>query len=113
MKRVKNINTNEEGFVIDDSFSCCDDSEDLVVYDGTKHGSGTDRNLLKEIPFIFPVPDPKKCGAGKGDDCCIFITVGPDGFSCERFTSLRNTLIFRSMNAKRNPEQVYPECMIF
>jgi len=113
MRKVKNIETGKEGFVIDDSFRCCDASEDLVVYDGTKHGSGTDRTLLKEVPFVLPIPDLTKCGAGQGKYCCIFITVGPNGSVCERFTALRNTLIFRTMTAKRNPEQPYPKCMVF
>jgi len=113
MKRVRNKETGEEGFVIMDSFRCCSSEEDLVVYDGSSHGYGTDRDLLEEISFVCPSPDVKKCGAGRGDDCCIFITVGPDGVACERFTDLRNTLIFKSMTAKRNPAEPYPECMIF
>lgn len=60
-------------------------------------------------------PDFKKCGGGKGADCCIFLTVGEDGFCCERFSSLRGLLISKipTMTAKRNPpvEISYPECM--
>ena len=59
--------------------------------------------------------DPKKCGAGKGVDCCIFMTVGANGFECERFSALRNTLIFKKeqMVAKREPTELYPGCQIY
>jgi len=58
-------------------------------------------------------PDPIKCGAGRGEECCIFLTAGSKGFECERFGSLRDMLISRTMNAKRNPEEPYPQCMKF
>jgi len=111
MRRVKNKETDKMGFVVADSFGCCDSSEDLVVYDGTNTGFGTDKALLETIKYETPTPEPTKCGAGMGVDCCIFLTVGSDGFVCERFNSLRDTLIFRTMKAQRNPEEVYPLCM--
>lgn len=111
MKRVRCTEDGAEGFAIRDSFQCCDEYEELVVYDNTNVGCGTLKSLLVEIPFIVPIPDLKKCGAGKGDKCCIFLTVGKDGFNCERFTELRDALIFRTMNAKRDPKEPYPHCM--
>ena len=113
MKRVKNKETDEMGFVIMDSFGCCGPFEDLVVYDGTNTGDGTDKRLLEVVEFEDQIPDPHKCGAGRGRECCIFLTAGPDGFKCERFTDLRDTLIFRTMTAERNPEEPYPLCMKF
>ena len=112
MKKIRNTENGKEGFVIDDSFGCCSFEESLVVYDETNTGLRTNRNLLKEIPFIVPIPDPMKCGVSKGKNCCIFLIVKAlDGFCCERFTSLRDTLIFTPMNAKKNPIEPYPECM--
>ena len=113
MKRARNKETGEMGFVIMDSFGCCCLMEDLVVYDGTNTGFGTDHRLLEVVEFEKPIPDPVKCGAGKGAECCIFVTAGTTGFECERFTGLRDTLIFRTMTAKRNPEEPYPLCMKF
>ncbi len=111
--KVKNTGTGELGHVIDDDFGCCDDTEILVVYDGTSHGMGTDKKLLEPFRGLTPNPDMEKCGAGQGADCCIFLTVGAKGPCCERFTSMRNTLLFRTMNAKRDPKESWPECMIF
>ena len=65
-------------------------------------------------PNVEPVePDPKKCGMGKGADCCVFLTAGPDGFECERHGPLHYTLVGRakSMASKRIPEEAYPACM--
>ena len=111
--RVKNTETGKFGHIINDSFGCCDNTEELVVYDNTTYGSGTNRELLEEISETLSIPDFTKCGAGQGADCCIFITVGSDGLTCERFTSLRDSLIFKTMNAKRHPEEPYPQCMKF
>jgi len=111
--RVKNIETNGEGWVIADSFGCCDESEELIVWDGTNTGFGTDRKLLKEIESPEIIAIPEKCGAGRESECCIFLTAGSSGFNCDRLTSLRDSLIFRTMSAKRNPTESYPECMKF
>ena len=113
MKRVRSKETGEMGFVINDSFGCCSPNEDLVVYDGTNTGWGTDQRLLEVVEFEKPIPDPVKCGAGKGAECCIFITAGPTGFECERFTGLRDSLIFKTMRAERDPKEPYPLCMKF
>lgn len=113
MRRVLNKETGKIGFVVGDSFRCCSPEEDAVVYDGTNIFIGTDRSLLEEIDFEVPIPEPTKCGAGRAEECCIFLTVGANGFECGRFGNLRNTLIFRTMNAKRNPKEVYPQCMKF
>ncbi len=59
-------------------------------------------------------PDPVKCGAGQGEDCCIFLTAGAKGFECERYGSLRYALIFRKeqMHARREPKDPYPGCFL-
>ena len=112
--RVLNTESGKIGHVINDSFRCCGDDEILIVYEGSNCGCGTDRSLLEEAEQIKHIPDFKKCGGGRGADCCIFLTVsGSDGFVCERFSSLRDALIFKAMKAKRNPPKPYPECMKF
>lgn len=111
--RVLNKEGGVFGHVINDSFSCCAGEEVLVVYDGTSSGLGTDRSLLEEAEQIKAVPDFKGCGGGRGAECCIFLTVGPKGFCCERFTPLRDSLIFKTMVANREPTEPYPDCMIF
>jgi len=111
--KVRNIETGKFGHVIQDSFGCCSNEEDLIVYDRTNTGLGTDRAILEEVTEEPPIPDMNRCGAGKGKECCIFLTMSPDGPVCERFTTMRDALIFKTMNAERNPKEPYPECMKF
>ena len=112
--KVLNNETKEVGYVIRDTFGCCIPSETLVVYEGTNTGLGTDSILLTPvIPNPPHKPDPKKCGAGRGEECCIFLTVSGNEFNCERFSDLRDNLIFRKMVSERNPKEPYPVCMIF
>ena len=108
---VEIIGSDKRGVVINDSFGCCGSDETMVVYYGTNTGMGTGTDDLKVTGQYKAVPEPKKCGAGKKADCCIFLTVGADGFCCERFSSLRDSLIFKTMSAKRNPTEPYPDCM--
>lgn len=101
------------GMVVNDPFGCCGPSEILVVYDNTTCGEGTDEKKLEDLGIPEHKPDPHKCGVGRKADCCRYLTVGTDGFCCERFSSLRNSLIFKTMTAARNPAEPYPDCMIF
>ena len=71
-------------------------------------------------PDVEPVlPDLHKCGAGLGAECCIFLTGGSEGPTCERGGPLQFMLEQRArsgdMNARRIParEQKWPDCMIF
>ena len=59
-------------------------------------------------------PIPRQCGAGKGPECCIFLTCGADGFECMRATSLDAALRRRqpTMHARRIPTEPYPDCML-
>ena len=63
------------------------------------------------------LPDSHKCGAGRGFECCIFLTVGTDGFVCERDGMLHAMLSNRNargeMVARREPNEVWPGCMKF
>lgn len=65
----------------------------------------TDRLLLA---------DPHPCGVGRGADCCAFLLVGSQGFECGRVTGLAPYLRARAiggqMNARRLPDEPYPDC---
>jgi hypothetical protein len=92
----------------------CNGPEEVgVVYDGTAYASGTDWHDLEVIGREEAIADLQKCGAGKGTEaCCIFLTMSGSGPSCERFSGLRWTLFFRTMNAKRHPEKLFPNCQL-
>lgn len=89
--------------------SCCGDWETPVVFGGETYSSGTPTDELKIVGPDESVADFKKCGAGS-ERCCIFLTGGPTGACCERYSGLRTTLIFRTMNAKRHPTKMFPAC---
>lgn len=93
-----------------------EDDELSVAFDGQE--GGTTLNCFEGSRDAFEVlgpenatPEPKKCGAGKGEACCIFLTLGINGFNCERFGENRYSLMFRKMNSKRKPTEAYPNCM--
>ena len=109
---VRHKPTGKEGVVVDDTWSCCSPDETPVVFWGVTSFLGTPTDELEEIGEYDATPDMHKCGAGRGADCCIFLTMGPGGPCCERFSSMRNTLIFKKMSAKRDPPEPFPECMI-
>lgn len=99
--------------------SCCHPDETPVVFlrDG-KYDGGFAGSWTKDLEVIGPegaVADFKKCGAGQGAECCAFLTSGPNGPECERFSDLRFPTQMRvdSMTAKRMPEEVFPECQKF
>lgn len=94
------------------------DDELSVVFDGAQSGITLNcfeggREAFEVIGPENAVPDFNKCGAGKGPACCIFLTMGANGFCCERFSDLRYSLIFKrgSMVAQRDPTEPYPNCM--
>ena len=98
------------GVVISDTFRICTEDETLVVLDGTDIAIGYDIETLEVVGEEKAVADLKKCGAGRGEDACIFLTIGGDGPECARFGMLRDRLIFADMTAKRHPKQLFPYC---
>lgn len=58
--------------------------------------------------------DFKKCGVGKGADCCIFFGTSAIGAECLRFGSCHQALIARKaqMNAQREPTEPFPGCQL-
>lgn len=94
--------------------NCNGPGEISVEYEGDAFVQGTQIDDLVEVGPENPVPDLHECGAGQGADCCLFLTAGAAGPCCERHTSLRWTLIFKTgMTAARHPTEAYPDCMIF
>ena len=84
--RVKHRETGGTGTTVDDMagpLACCTPDETPVVWDGNGVSSGTPTEELEVLGPEESVADPEKCGAGKGADCCIFMAVGSDGFTCE------------------------------
>ncbi len=62
------------------------------------------------------IADFKLCGGGKGAECCTFLTIGADGFCCERGGPLHDTLVKRTertdWSAKRMPTEPWPRCQL-
>lgn len=55
--------------------------------------------------------DFDKCGGGKGAQCCKFITVGAEGFCCERDGPMHKLLEQKKgMSARRIPILPFPAC---
>jgi len=95
------------------------DDELSIVYDNDGKGGTTitlncegGREAFEIIGPENAIADPKKCGAGLGKECCIFLVAGSNGFECARYSSMRYDLQFRTMNAKRDPSAPYPLCQI-
>ncbi len=110
--RVRHTPDGRTGTVCPDLHNSCGPDEVAVVFDGINGFDGMPETDLEDLGPENAIPELDACGAGKGDDCCIFLTVGPNGFDCERYSSLRWSLIFKSgMSAKRNPTEPYPQCM--
>lgn len=100
------------GVTAPDFMACCAEWETPVVWYGESGVDGTDTDTLKVIGPENAKADLAKCGAGKGADCCIYMTASGSGFSCERFSYVRYSLIFAKsrMTAQRDPVVAYPEC---
>jgi hypothetical protein len=88
----------------------------VVAWDGEEGANGDvdPRELVDHGPEKA-LPDIKRCGAGRGAECCAFLTLTGAREECQRHTSLRWAILFRvkDMNAKRTPTEPYPACMKF
>ena len=83
-----------------------------IVFEGNNFATGTNWEMLEVTGHEDAVADLKKCGAGRGEETCIFLIVGSAGAECQRFGSMRFDLIFRTMKAKRHPTELYPNCQL-
>lgn len=112
---VKRKEDGKKGVVVDEMgfMRVCSDEEVPVVFEGTAAYFGTDFRELELLGKEDAVADFEKCGGGKGAECCKFLAAGARGFTCERFGSLRNAIIFKKdMAAKREPTEMFPNCQI-
>ncbi len=111
---VRRKDTGETGIVCPSLgiLNCNGPDEVSVVYAGSTAAIGTDRALLEVLGPEEAIADFVRCGAGRGKDTCIFLAAGAGGPSCERFGPIRWNLIFRTMRAERNPEQLFPDCQL-
>lgn len=110
---IVNLRDGRIGVTCPDLMNCCTDTEVPVVYEGTSSFEGTEVAQLEVIGPENARPEPDRCGAGRGADCCKYLTVGPSGFECERFGNLRHLLRFKSdMIAKRDPIRMFPQCFL-
>ena len=109
----KTIETGKFGVVIRSDFGHDAPGSVDVVFDGRTYSQEV---MPEDLEIIGPenaIADFKKCGGGRGKECCRFLAVDADGFSCERFGTLRTSIQFKSgMVAKRNPSKLYPECQL-
>ena len=115
MTVVRRKDTGETGTIcpsFNGVLNCNGPNEVSVVYSGLPVAIGTDRELLEVLGPENAIADLARCGAGRGKDACIFLVAGSDGPSCERFGPMRLDLIFRTMSAERNPEQLFPDCQL-
>lgn len=111
---VRNTETGILGVVVTDPWDVCGDDEVPVVYEGQTGFSGTDRGVLEDFGPENAIADAEKCGAGKGAECCIFLTFKDADWTCQRFGGLRYQLIFAKerMSAKREPVEMFPNCQL-
>ena len=112
---VRNKITGVKGVVVTDPFGTCSSDEVPVCYEGASDFLGTPIAEIEEIgPENAVIDDPKKCGAGRGAECCIFLVAGKNGFQCQRYGEMRYSLISRKrkMIAQREPTELYPKCQL-
>lgn len=104
----------QRGVTCPDFMNCCTPDETPVVWEGKPTFEGVPTASLRVVGPESAKPEIEGCGVGRGAECCIFLTAGPDGFCCERFGPLRFTLIFRKsgMAAQREPVAPYPGCFL-
>lgn len=103
------------GVTCPDFMTCCEEWETPVVFEGESAFTGVSTEELTVIGDENAKADLHKCGAGRGRACCIFLTVGPKGPDCERFSEMRFRLIFRkdTMTAQAEPSEPFPACQKF
>lgn len=93
--------------------SCGAPGEVAIRFEGSTAVFNRPPDGLELVDEVDPIPDPEKCGMGKGPDCCIFLVAGAGGFECARNGPNHFNLQWRKnkMTAQREPTAVYPNCM--
>ena len=111
---VKNKKTKINGVVIEDSYGRCGLGTVFVVNEGTNWPVETNVENLEIIGLENAKASFEKCGGEKGKEACIFLIPGKKGFECQRFGPMRDNLLAlrKSMKAKREPLELYPNCQL-
>lgn len=114
--RVRVKSTGELGVICPDLQGMLTDTLDgvPVVMDGMGTTQEVSMGDLESLGPEGAVCDDE-CGIGQGAKCCIFVSFGaPDGFQCQRYGSLRWSLMFRKdkMTSQREPTEPYPNCKL-
>lgn len=113
---VRHVRTGQIGVVVDDPFGGLGNFEEEVpvVWEGYTEYRGMRPRRLEVIGPENAVADMVKCGGGRGEECCIFLTFGEGGWQCQRFGGLRYRLQVEKsrMKAKREPVEMFPKCQV-
>lgn len=111
---VRDVITGKIGVTVDDIADTCSPEETPVVFEGETSFLGIGTEELEVLGPEKAVADLKRCGAGQGKQCCVFLVIGEKGPECQRFAEMRNSLIFRKeeMGAQREPTEMYPRCQL-
>ena len=111
---VRRKDTDAKGVVVGDPYGVCSLNEVPVNYEGLTGFVGTPKEFLEDLGPENAKPDPGKCGIGKGEQCCIFFSIGRNGLECQRRGNLRDSLILNKgkMTAKREPTEIFPNCQL-
>lgn len=114
LQKVKRKSDGREGVIKVDGMGLTTPDEVMVVYHGDLDYTLKLVEDLEDLGSVDIQPDLRKCGAGKGAECCRWLTVGPEGPDCERYSEAREYLRGRNdMVASRLPTEPYPDCQIF
>lgn len=111
-QRVRNLTTNEEGTVCPQQPYFPEDGPVTVAYDGLDPHYVKEGTMFVIIGQETPTADLVRCG--RGENACIFATVGGDGLRCERYTNFHWSLYYkqREMRSKRVPTLPWPKCWV-
>jgi len=57
--------------------------------------------------------DFKRCGVGRGAECCAYLVAAGSGAECGR-VGMKTTIdgLVHRMNAKRQPVEAWPDCQL-
>jgi|GEM_PF-1613662 len=112
---VKEISTGKIGVIMPQSQFFPEDGPHRVCFvEGRGTNSYESDDEFEVIGKEAPIANMQKCGAGKGEKCCIFMTMSGKDLICNRFTSMDETLRFHKaeMSAKREPHELFPDCQL-
>jgi hypothetical protein len=111
---VQEKESGRKGLIVPDFMSCCSSEEVPVVWEGSCGAfEGTSTRNLFDLGPERPLPDPKKCGVGKDGECCSFLALDKNVWSCQRAGELRyHILLAENMKARRQPTDIFPGCQL-